>query len=100
MSLSSSSIALIPNGVAALASPSMLAPMFNSMALIAGWPVGTVGNNRRITGLTARARMRSRPASWATFIRPRKNAIRPTRPIARSTALRAESTIAPVSCWL
>ena len=56
LSLSSSSIALIPNGVAALPSPSMLLEMFRIIALIAGLPTGTEGNRRLSTGPTIRAR--------------------------------------------
>jgi len=81
---SSSPIALIPNGVAALARPSMLLEMFRIIALIAGWSVGTEGKSRRITGEIARATTRMRPASCATRISPRKNAITPTRPSARA----------------
>ena len=56
LSLSSSSIALIPNGVAALPRPSMLLEMFRIIALIAGLPTGTAGNKRWSTGPTTRAR--------------------------------------------
>ena len=94
--LSSSSIALMPKGVAALASPIMLAAMLRSMALMAGLSGGSPGKSRRMTGLTSRARRAMSPASEATRIRPRKKAITPTRPIARSTAPRAEETTASV----
>src|SRR5919109_4175011 len=50
----SSIIALIPNGVAALPSPSMLAARFITIAPIAGWSGGTSGNTRRRTGASMR----------------------------------------------
>ena len=99
-SLSSSSMALIPNGVAALARPSMLLEMLRIMALIAGWSTGTDGNSTRIAGPTARAMLRSSPPSSATFIRPRKNAITPMSPMATSTALRAEARMASVTACI
>ncbi len=52
---SSSSIALIPNGVAAFPSPRKLQDTFMIIALIAGWSSGTPGNSRRVTGAIARA---------------------------------------------
>ena len=96
LSLSSSSIALMPKGVAAFASPSMLAAMFMIMALIAGLWTGTPGKRRCMRGPTSRARCRRAPASSITRISPRKNAIRPTRPMASSTAPRADETMASV----
>ena len=99
-SLSSSSIALMPKGVAALASPSMLAAMLRIIALIAGLWTGTPGKRRRMTGPSARARWRRAPASSMTRIRPRKNAIRPMRPMASSTAPRADETMASVSACI
>jgi hypothetical protein len=56
LSLLSSSIALIPKGVAALPSPSMLLEMFKIMALIAGLSSGTPGKSRRMSGPMSRAR--------------------------------------------
>ena len=75
----------------------MLAAIFRIMALIAGLSAGSVGKSSRMTGLTARPRLAIRPASEATRMRPRKNAITPTSPMARSTALRADDTTASVS---
>ena len=100
--LFSSSIALIPNGVAALPRPRMLAEMFRTIALMAGLPVGTVGKSSRMTGLTAREMLAINPASEATRIKPRKNAMIPISPIARSTASRADVMIASVNgcIWL
>jgi hypothetical protein len=100
LSLSSSSIALMPKGVAALPRPSMLLAMFMIIALIAGCSGGTVGNRRRMTGATARATSRSRPPSSATFISPRKNAITPISLREMSTALRESWRIALVSACI
>ena len=93
--LSSSCIALIPNGVAAFARPNMFADRFNTMAPIAGLLCGRVGNNSRIGLFRPRATFSIRPASWAMRIRPRKNAIVPTSPMASSTASLAD-VITPV----
>ena len=90
LSLSSSCIALMPNGVAAFTSPSMLADMFMTMAPMAGLPLGMLGNRNRMRGLTARAIESIAPASSTTFISPRKNVIEPTSPMASSTALLAD----------
>ena len=100
--LLSSSMALMPNGVAALPRPIMLAEMFKIIALIAGLPLGTEGKRRRMTGLIARDRLAMRPASEATRMRPRKNAMTPINPMAKSTALRADVRMASVSAcmWL
>ena len=87
----------MPNGVAALPSPIMLAAMFRIIALIAGLSAGTSGKSRRMTGRTSRAMVAIRPPFSATRIRPRKKAMTPTSPIARSTALRADVRIEPVS---
>ena len=95
-SLSSSWIALMPNGVAALPRPIMLAAMLRIIALIAGLSSGTSGKSRRMTGRTARAMVAIRPPFSATRINPRKNAMTPTSPMARSTAFRADERIDPV----
>ena len=50
LSFSSSSMAFIPNGVAAFTRPSMLAEIFRSIALIAGQLDGTVGKGDRMAG--------------------------------------------------
>ena len=89
--VSSCSIARIPNGVAALPSPSMFADMLRIIALMAGWSGGIPGKRRFITGPRALAKRRIRPPSSATRIKPKKNAMTPTRPIASVTASRAES---------
>ena len=94
---SSSVIALIPNGVAALPSPRKLLDRFRRMAWSAGWSLGTEGNRRRSTGQRARDSIRSSPPSSATFISPRNSAMTPTRPMARSTAPLAESSSAFVT---
>ena len=95
-SLSSSWIALMPNGVAALPRPSMLAEMLRIIAPMAGLSAGTPGKSRRMSGRTSRATVAIRPPFSATRISPRKNAMTPTSPIARSTALRADVMIDPV----
>ena len=75
----------------------MLAAKLRIIALIAGLSAGTSGKSRRVAGRTSRARLAIRPPFSATRISPRKNAITPTSPIARSTALRADVMIDPVS---
>ena len=92
-SLSSSCMARMPNGVAALPRPRAFADIFRIIAPIAGWFAGTSGNNRTISGRIVFAITVSMPPSSATFINPRKNAITPIRPIARVTELPAVSTI-------
>ena len=97
--LSSSSTALIPKGVAAFPSPSMFAEIFKTMALMAGLPAGIDGKRSRMSGLTRRERLAVSPAFCATFMRPRKKAMTPTRPMARSTAERADvSMTSDTSC--
>ena len=54
--LSSSSIALIPNGVAALPKPSILLERCRTIALIAGLSAGTSGNSLFMIGPTSLAR--------------------------------------------
>jgi len=67
---SSSCMARMPNGVAALASPSMLAARFMIIAPMAGWSGGTSGKSRTSSGRMARAMKRSPPASWTTCMSP------------------------------
>jgi hypothetical protein len=93
LSLSSSCIARMPKGVAALPSPSALADMFRIMAPIAGWSGGTSGKRRVISGRIRRAMTTSMPPASATFINPRKSVITPTRPMANSTAPLAAASI-------
>ena len=83
---SSSTMALMPNGVAALPSPSMLDERFITIAPIAGWSGGTSGKKRRRIGCSTRTITRSRPASAAMRTKPRNKIIAPTRPIRSSTA--------------
>ena len=97
----SSIIALMPNGVAALPSPSMLLAMFMIIALIAGCSGGTSGKRRTITGRSHRASICSRPPSCTIRIMPSQNAITPIRPMASITASLADSTrrwSPPASC--
>ena len=93
----SSSIALIPSGVAALLSPSTLAAMATTIAPAAGWSAGTSGNIHRRTGRNARPSMVTRPAASAIRMIPSHSVITPTRPIEISTAVEAESTVAFVT---
>ena len=93
----SSSIALIPNGVAALFSPSMLAAIATTMAPEAGWPGGTSGNIQRSNGRSARPSVVTSPAASAMRMIPSQSVMTPTRPIEISTAVDAESTAALVT---
>lgn len=92
LSFSSSCIALMPKGVAALVSPSTLAVMLRIIAPIAGWSGGTSGKRRTITGRTSRAIRSSPPPASTTFTRPRNRVIAPARPMAKSTLLFAPSS--------
>ena len=93
-SVSSSCMARMPKGVAALPRPRTLADMFRIMAPMAGCSAGTSGKRRTMRGRTVRAMMTSRPPASATFMSPRKRAMTPTSPMARVTALPADSTMA------
>src|SRR5256714_1823877 len=84
-SFSSSSIALIPKGVAAFPSPSMLAAMLRSIAEMAGWPSGTSRKSGRKIGRAARDSFSTRPARSAILRSPSQSAITPRRPMARWT---------------
>ena len=100
LSDSSSCMARMPNGVAALPRPSTLAAMLRIIAPIAGWSAGTSGNSRCISGRTSRAMITSRPPASATFISPRNRAMTPTRPMARVTEPAAPSIIAVASACI
>jgi hypothetical protein len=78
LSRSSSSIALMPNGVAALPSPRRFAETFITMAPMAGWSGGMEGNSLRSTGRATRASIRTSPASSATRISPSQRVKTPT----------------------
>ena len=96
LSRSSSCMARMPKGVAALPRPSTLAEMFMIIAPMAGCSGGTSGNIRVISGRTSRAMVTSRPAASPTFMTPKNSAMTPIRPMASSTALRAPSMTAVV----
>ena len=96
-SLSSSCMARMPKGVAALPSPSILAERFRIIAPMAGWSDGTSGNSLTINGRISRAKIVSIPPASATFINPKNRAITPTRPIASSTEPPADLIIAAES---
>ena len=53
LSFCSSSIALMPNGVAALPSPNTLAVRLSAIIASAGWSGGTSGKSGRSTGRTS-----------------------------------------------
>ena len=89
LSVWSSFIAFSPAGVAALSSPSMLAAMFMTIAPKAGWSGGTDGKIRTSSGRTRRESSCTAPPASPTFIRPRKNASIPVRPIEISKAVLA-----------
>ena len=93
-SLSSSCMARMPKGVAALPRPSTLAEMFMIIAPIAGWSAGTSGNSRTMSGRTVLAMIASKPPASATFMRPRNSAMTPTSPIASVTDPFAASIMA------
>ena len=95
--LSSSCMALIPKGVAALPRPSILEAIFMIMALRAGWSAGTSGNNRTMRGRSQRARVCRNPPTCTTRSMPNQKAITPTRPMASVTADLAESIEAVVT---
>ena len=97
LSLSSSCMARMPNGVAALPSPRTLADILRIMAPMAGCSGGTSGNRRCIKGRTRRAIMTSSPPASATFIKPKNSAMTPTRPMDRVTAASAVSTMVRAS---
>ena len=59
------SIALIPKGVAALLSPSMLAVILRDIWPIAGWSLGTSGNSLMSSGVDAFAILSTMPAACA-----------------------------------
>ncbi len=90
-SLSSSTMALRPKGVAALPRPRMFAAKFITIAVIAGWSGGTLGKSRRRIGRRPRMMKRSSPPSEATRTSPRKKTIAPVRPITSSMACLASS---------
>ena len=84
-------------GVAAFPSPKALAAIFMIIADIAGCSAGTSGKRRIIKGRIALAIIFIRPPASATFMIPSQIAIGPIRPIARVTALFAESNEALVT---
>jgi hypothetical protein len=97
LSVFSSLIALRPNGVAALPSPSMFAARLRIIEPIAGWSSGTSGNSRRMSGRSARAMERMSPPSRTMAIIPSQSAICPTSPRARSTEALAAVSEASVT---
>ena len=94
----SDSIALMPSGVAALPSASMLAGEVDGDQaqgrVVLGGPAGTTGPS---TGRTSFTNVATSPASSAIFISPIHNAITPINPIANFTTLSACSNITPAT---
>ena len=78
---SSSAMALMPKGVAALPRPSILAAKFMIMAPMAGWSGGTSGNSRSSSGRSARAMARNSPPRAAMRTSPKNSIIAPVSPI-------------------
>src|ERR1700687_5548565 len=69
------SMALIPNGVAALSRPNKLAEKFITMWPMAGWFFGTSGNNFEKTGPIIFDKSLMPPALSAILMKPMKSAI-------------------------
>lgn len=82
----SSSIALMPKGVAAFDSPSILEAIFMTIALIAGCLEGRSGKKTLITGVISFPIILVRPDFSAIFIMPHQRQITPISPIVSSTA--------------
>ena len=95
LSCCSPSIALRPSGVAALSSPSMLALKFMKMCPKTGWPAGTSGNRRTMSGLSSRASRPTIPPCSPIFMMPIHRLSTPVRPSEISKAVRAESNVLP-----
>lgn len=89
-SVSRSFIALMPRGVAALSSPSMLAARFMVMLPIAGCPAGTPGIITRKSGVMRRARTEVIPDFSITRESPSQKHIMPASPITMSIDTEAE----------
>ena len=89
----SSFIALSPNGVAALSSPSMLADIFIKMEPNTGCPLGMSGNRRQSTGLRKRASALISPLFSPIFMIPSQRASTPVSPRDISKAVFEESKV-------
>ena len=74
------SIALSPNGVAALSKPSILAARFIKILPTTGCPLGTSGKRRAKTGPSKRASALTTPPFSPTFIMPSHNESTPVSP--------------------
>ena len=94
LSVCSSSMALMPNGVAALPSPKTLAAMLSAIMPSAGWSGGTSGKSGRRNGRTRRTSAVTMPASSAMRVSPRKSTSTPMRPSASVAAVSAKSRAA------
>jgi hypothetical protein len=92
-----SPIALSPKGVAALPIPSILALMFIKIAPIAGWPLGTPGNNLPTSGCIRAAKDLRSPDFSAILAIPSQKVRIPINPKILSTADPAEEATAVVT---
>ena len=87
-------MALSPNGVAALSSPSRFAEKFITMCPVAGWPLGTSGKMREKKGAMMRARKSMAPAFSPMRSMPSHSVMTPASGSAMSmTAARAEEKV-------
>lgn len=93
LSFWSSSIALMPSGVDALPSPSMLELMASDMYESAGCLRGILGNRNLTIGDMALAMDSVSPDAEATCINPDQSISRPVSPITNSTADLQDCTI-------
>ena len=94
LSFCSSSMALMPKGVAALPSPKTVAVRLSAIIPSAGWSGGTSGKSGRRMGRTSFTRAKTIPESSAILSRPRKRASTPMRPSAISAPVFAKSSAA------
>ena len=87
------SIALSPNGVAALSSPNIFAEMFIKIFPTTGCPFGISGNNLQNTGLNQRAKTSTTPPFSPIFITPSHKESTPVNPNEISKAVREVSKV-------
>ncbi len=94
LSFCNSSMALMPNGVAALPSPNRVAVRLSAIIPSAGWSAGTSGNKGRRIGRTSFTRAKTMPESSAILSSPRNRDSTPIRPSAISAPVFAKSSAA------
>ena len=93
-----SCIALSPNGVAALSSPSILADTFMKIDPMAGCPLGIPGKSREKSGLIRRPKNCITPPRSPIFIKPIHSERMPVRPIEILKACSADVNEASIIC--